>query len=126
MSTYLPIMSILSRINAEEIQVTHEMNLMEKGKVPQGVVMVLQGKVQPMRSEGEILPAPQNRRIWGVKEVWNQVESPFWLRAFPGTSYRLVPRADFIRLMREEPQMRIDVMRMLSTELGIMGVPVTE
>jgi CRP-like cAMP-binding protein len=125
MSTYLPIMSILSRTDSHEIQVTEEITLIEKGSIPSGIVMLMRGKVQCLKNMGEEIPFPQNRRIWGVKEVWSDAASTFWLRALPGSSYRIVPKTEFLRLLREEPQLRLDVMKMLTSELGAMTIHVT-
>jgi hypothetical protein len=126
MSTYLNIMATLSRLDSAEFQLHDERFLLEAGKVPQGVIMVMSGKVEllPDPSKQEITSAG-NRRIWGVKEVVNESPFPFWLKGNPGLVYRVVERGPFLDLLKKEPNLRLEVLRMLSSELGIVGGLVT-
>jgi CRP-like cAMP-binding protein len=126
MSTYLNIMSSLSRLDGEEIHVSEPLFVLEKGHVPHGVLMVMSGKLQllPGPDKDELPQAPP-RRIWAVKEVWSESAYPFWLRALPGTVLRVIPRAHFLKVLREEPQLRLEVLRLLSSELGLVGGQVT-
>jgi CRP-like cAMP-binding protein len=95
--------------------------LLEEGKIPEGIFVLLQGSVKLFVSlkggKTLILQVVQSGEVLGLSATMSSRPAEYTAETLSPTQFLYVPRKDFLSLLEEHPEICISVVEVLSHQL---------